>query len=175
MDQTEALADMALFVHIVERGSLSAAGRALGLPKASVSRRLAAMERRAGAPLLNRSTRALSPTDLGRRFFDRVAPIVRDAALAQAELLAEKGAPTGLIRIAASVGYGRAVIAPKLFTFLAAHRAVRIDLRLSDARINLVADGFDLAIRMGDLDDSDLMARRLASVPMRLVAAPAAR
>ena len=167
------LADMTLFVHIVERGSLSGAGRALGLPKATVSRRLAQMEQRLGAPLLRRSTRALTPTDLGRRSIERIRPIVRDAMLAQAEVEAEHAAPAGLLRVSATTAYGQVVVAPRLFSFLAAHPAVRIDLRLTDERVHLVAEGFDLAIRMGRLDDSELVARRIATVPVRLVAAPA--
>lgn len=172
MDGLDHLTDMTLFVHIVERGSLSAAGRALGLPKATVSRRLALLERRVGAPLLRRSTRALTPTDLGRRWFERVRPIVRDAALAQAEIMAAQGAPAGLVRVAATSAYGQAVLAPRLFGFLAQHPAVRIDLRLSDERVNLVVDGIDLAIRMGALEDSELVARRIGRVAMRIVAAP---
>jgi DNA-binding transcriptional LysR family regulator len=172
MSALDALSDMTLFVEIVERGSLSAAGRALGLPKASVSRRLSLMEERLGAPLLRRSTRALSLTDIGRRHFERAAPIVRDARLAAAEAVADTAAPSGLLRVAATLAYGRTCVAPALWRFLARWPAVRIDLRLSDARVNLVEEGVDLAIRMGTLEDSTLVARRLARVPMRLAAAP---
>lgn len=172
MSQLDALADMALFVEIVDRGSLSAAGRALGLPKASVSRRLSLMEARLGAPLLHRSTRALSLTDAGRRHFDRAASIVRDAQRAQAEAMAETAAPAGLLRVTATLAYGRSCLAPALWRFLARHPAVRLDLHLTDARVNLVQDGVDLAIRMGSLEDSTLISRRLARVPMRLAAAP---
>lgn len=172
MSALDALSDMTLFVEIVERGSLSAAGRALGLPKASVSRRLSLMEARLGAPLLHRSTRALSLTDIGRRHHERAAPIVRDARMAQAEAMAETAAPAGLLRVTATLAYGRACVAPALWSFLARWPAVRIDLRLSDARVNLVEEGVDLAIRMGALEDSGLVSRRLARVPMRLAAAP---
>lgn len=167
------LADMALFVQIVESGSLSAAGRVLGLPKATVSRRLALMERRLGAPLVHRSTRALTPTDFGHRYFRRVQPIVRDAMLAQAEAESEHAMPSGLIRLSAPSAFGQVVLAPKLFSFLVEHPAVRFDLRLSDERVPLIPNGLDLAIRMGRLDDSELVARRIAVIPIRLVASSA--
>lgn len=173
MDQLIDLDGMALFVKVVEHGSLSAAGRAVGMPKATVSRQIALLEQRLGASLLHRSTRALSLTDVGRRYFTRILPIVRDAELAQVEAMAGHAAPSGLLRVSATVAYGQLVIAPRLFRFLERHSAVNIDLRLSDERVNLVAGGYDLAIRMGVLDDSELISRKLDTVPMVLVAAPA--
>ncbi|WNG29334.1 LysR family transcriptional regulator [Cystobacter fuscus] len=173
MDQLIDFEGMALFVKVVEHGSLSAAGRAVGMPKATVSRQIALLEQRLGAALLHRSTRALSLTDVGRRYFTRIRPIVRDAELAQVEAMAGHAAPSGLLRVSATVAYGQLVIAPRLFRFLERHSAVNIDLRLSDERVNLVAGGYDLAIRMGVLDDSELISRKLDTVPMVLVAAPA--
>lgn len=163
---------MALFVKIVESGSLSAAGRLLGLPKATISRQLALMKQRMGAPLLLRSTRALTLTDAGRRYFERVRPIVRDAELAQIEALAEHATPSGTLKIAAPVAYGQHVLAPKLFAFQQRYPAVRLDLRLGDELVNVIADGFDLAIRLGRLNDSDLLCRRLERIDMWLVASP---
>ncbi|MCX2945620.1 LysR family transcriptional regulator [Rahnella perminowiae] len=167
------LADMALFVQIIDSGSLSAAGRHLGLPKATVSRRLALMEQRLGAPLIYRSTRALAPTDFGQRYFQRVQPIVRDAIRAQSEAKSEHARPSGLIRMSAPNAFGQIVLAQILFSFLEQHPGVRIDLRLSDDRVSLVSNGFDLAIRTGPLEDSELVSRRIAAIPMRLVASPA--
>jgi DNA-binding transcriptional LysR family regulator len=167
------LAGMALFVKIVESGSLSAAGRALGLPKATVSRQLAMMEGRLGAPLLRRSTRALTLTDMGRRYYERVRPIVRDAELAQVEALAQHSSPSGLLRVSAPVAYGQHVLAPLIFDYLRRNPAVRVDLRLSDDRVNLVSEGYDLAVRMGRLDDSELASRRIGWVEYVLAASPA--
>ena len=166
------LSGMALFVKIVECGSLSAAGRLLGLPKATISRQLALMEQRMGAPLLLRSTRALSLTDTGRRYFERVRPIVRDAELAQVEALAEHAIPSGTLKIAAPIAYGQIVLAPKLFTFQQRYPTVRLDVHLSDELVNVIADGFDLAIRYGRLADSELLSRHLERTDMRLVASP---
>ena len=172
MTQAVDLSGMVLFVKIVECGSLSAAGRLLGLPKATISRQLALMEHRLGAPLLRRSTRALSLTDTGRRYFERVRPIVRDAELAQAEALAEHATPSGTLKVAAPVAYGQHVLAPKLFAFQQRYPAVRLNLHLDDELVNVIAGGFDLAIRLGRLDDSDLLSRQLESIDMRLVASP---
>ncbi len=166
------LSGMALFVKIVECGSLSAAGRLLGLPKATISRQLTLMEQRMGAPLLLRSTRALSLTDTGRRYYERIRPIVRDAELAQVEALAEHATPSGTLRLSASVAYGSHVLAPKLFSFQRRYPTVRLDLHLGDEPVNVVADGFDLVVRMGNLDDSDLTAHLLDRVEMMLVASP---
>jgi DNA-binding transcriptional LysR family regulator len=166
------LAGMALFVRVVENGSLSAAGRDLGLPKATVSRRLRLLEASIGAPLLTRSTRALSLTDTGRRFFERVRPIVHDAEAAQSEIRTSNIEPTGRLRLTAPVAFGQAVIAPKLIQFLEQHRRVQADLHFSDDRINIIAEGFDLAIRMGELADSDLISKRLTELAMVVVAAP---
>jgi DNA-binding transcriptional LysR family regulator len=164
---------MALFVTIVESGSLSAAGRALSMPKATVSRQLELLEKRLGAPLLRRSTRALSLTDLGRHYFERVRPIVHDAQAAQTEALAQHSTPSGLVRIAAPVAYGQFFVAPALHSFLMRYPAVRIDLRLSDERVRVVAEGFDVALRMGHIEDSELVGRSLPDIPELLVASRA--
>jgi DNA-binding transcriptional LysR family regulator len=97
---------------------------------------------------------------------------VRDAELAQVEALAEHATPTGTLKIAAPIAYGQHVLAPKLFTFQQRYPAVRLDLHLSDEIVNVIAGGFDLAIRFGRLDDSDLLSRQLGRFDMRLVASP---
>lgn len=166
------LSGMALFVSIVEEGSLSAAARGLGLPKATVSRRLAALERAAGTALLARSTRALALTDAGRRHYERVRDLVHEARIAQAELLAGNAEPSGLLRISASVSYGQFVVAPRVVAFAVRHPQLRVELDLSDEPVNVIAEHFDLAVRMGQVEDSELVSRRLADVPIALVAAP---
>ena len=163
---------MALFVSIVEEGSLSAAARALGMPKATVSRQLAELERRAGTPLLARSTRSLTLTDAGRRHFDRVRDLVHQAWAAQAQLLAHKDEPSGLLRVSASVGYGQMVIAPRVVAFAARHPRLSVELDLRDELVNVIADRYDLVIRMGPVKDSELIGRRLDELELVLVASP---
>ena len=166
------LSGMTLFVAIVEEGSLSAASRALGIPKATVSRQLAELERQAGAPLLARSTRALTLTDLGRRHFERIRDLVHDARAAQGELLAGAVEPSGLLRVSASYSYGQLVIAPRVVAFAARHPQLRVELELSDERVNVIGDRYDLVIRMGPVEDSELVSRRLAELSVVLVASP---
>ena len=166
------LSGMALFVSIVEEGSLSAAARALGIPKATVSRRLGELERQAGAPLVARSTRSLTLTDAGRRHYERVRDLVQDARAAQAELVASNAEPSGLLRVSASASYGQLVVAPRIVAFAARHPRLRIELDLSDERVRVIADRYDLVVRMGPVEDSELVSRRLAEVPVVLVASP---
>ena len=161
-----------MFVRIVEHGSLSAAGRSIGLPKATVSRRLAVLESSIGTALLKRSTRALSLTDAGRRFFERVQLIVRDAEAAQSEIEMANAVPSGTLRVTAPVAIGETIIAPRLIEFLEKNPHVRVDLHFGDNRVNLIADGFDLAIRTGTLSDSELISRPLAAISRVIVAAP---
>lgn len=164
---------MTLFVSIVEEGSLSAAARALGMPKATVSRQLAEMERRAGVPLIARSTRSLTLTDAGRRHYERVRGLVHDARAAQADLLAGNSEPSGLLRVSASMSYGQLVIAPRVVAFAARHPKLHVELDLRDEPVSVIAGRYDLAIRMGPVQDSELIGRRLAEVGMALVASPA--
>lgn len=166
------LAGMALFVRIVDHGSLSAAGRSIGLPKATVSRRLAVLESSIGTALLQRSTRALSLTDAGRSFFERVQPIVHDAEAAQSEIETASSVPSGTLRVIAPVSVGETIIAPRLIEFLEKNPHVRVDLHFNDDHVNLIADGFDLAIRTGALPDSELISRKIADISRVIVAAP---
>ena len=164
---------MLLFVSIVEEGSLSAAARALGMPKATVSRQLAEMERGAGVPLVARSTRSLTLTDAGRRHYERVRDLVHEARAAQAELLAGNNEPSGLLRVSASMSYGQLVIAPRVVAFAARHPKLQVELDLRDEPVSVIADRYDLAIRMGPVQDSELIGRQLAEVEVALVASPA--
>jgi DNA-binding transcriptional LysR family regulator len=166
------LDDLALFVGIVDAGSLAAAARAAELPKSTVSRRLLAMETRLNVRLLQRSTRKLSLTDAGRQLYERCRPIVAQARTAEEELLARPGEPHGLLRITASGAFGRLFVAPLLGAFLARHPRVRSELMLLDRPVNLIDEGFDLAVRMGRLQDSGLVARKLGDIERMLCAAP---
>jgi DNA-binding transcriptional LysR family regulator len=161
-----------LFVRIVDHGSLSAAGRALGVPKATLSRRLAELERSLGTSLLRRTTRAHSLTAAGRALYDRVAPLVVEAERATGDIQVASEEPTGLVRVSAAVGFGQIVLMPILGRFLAEVPRVRVDLSLSDESVRIVDAGFDVAFRMGTLDESDLVSRRLARIESKVVASP---
>ena len=155
-------AGIVVFAQVVEARSFSAAARSLGMSKSAVSKRVARLEDRLGARLLNRTTRRLSLTEVGAAFYERCARIVselEDAELAVTRLSSE---PRGTLKLNAPVTFGQLQIAPALPELLARHPELRIDMLLSDRLVDLVEEGFDLAIRIGPLPDSTLVARRLA-------------
>jgi DNA-binding transcriptional LysR family regulator len=163
---------MALFVRIMDAGSLSAAARSFGLPKSTVSRRLAQLEHGLGTPLISRSTRALALTDAGRDFLERIRPLVIEAEQAALEIKSRGARAVGLVRVGATTAFGQSIIAPVLCNLMQREPDLRIDLRLSDQRENLFDDGIDIAIRMGWLDSSELTVRKLCRVTRGLYAAP---
>lgn len=165
--------DMAVFVRVVEEGSFIGAGRRLGVPKSTVSRRVAELEARLGVRLLHRTTRALHPTEAGAAYFERCAPLVALAEQAERAVMQDQLAPTGLLRITAPSLLGERILAPIVFAFLARYPAVRVELHLADQRVDLVEEGYDLAIRAGNLPDSELVARRLGAASSCVVASPA--
>jgi DNA-binding transcriptional LysR family regulator len=165
------LLQLALFVRTVESGSFSKAAREFGLSQPSVSRAVAALERRLGVKLLIRTTRQVSATDAGEALLGRG----RDALLAidDAESAA-RGADrlSGLLRVALPPEYGVRRIVPLLGTFFVRHPLLKIDLMMSDRFENLIAEGADLALRIGDLPDSSFVARKLESARRLFIAAP---
>jgi DNA-binding transcriptional LysR family regulator len=164
---------MAIFARIVETRSITAAAADLGLSAPTVSKALTRLERRLGSRLLNRTSRRFALTDAGNALADRAAQLLADAEAAQDAILAQSATPRGLVRMAAPMSFGVSEVAPILPDFLQQNPEVSIDLHLSDALVDVIGDGFDLALRIGTLQDSSLLARRLAVVPGMLVAAPA--
>ena len=160
------------FVKIVKAGSISAASRELNLPKATLSRQLAGLEQKIGERLINRTTRGLSLTDLGREYYENVVSLIEELESVEHRLLNDHVEPSGLIRIGATSGYCQYIITPLLPKFLAAHPKVRLELKLSERREHIIQDGLDLTIRMGSLDDSDLLCRKIADVKRVMCASP---
>ena len=163
----------ATFAAVVEHRSFTAAAEALGLSKSTVSKAVARLEARLGQALFHRTSRRLALTEAGKPLAERAARILAEARAAEEAARDGGAALAGRIRLAAPLGFGIANIAPLVADFLAAHPGIEIDLGLSDARIDIVADGFDLALRIADLPDSSLRARRLCGIQTHLVAAPA--
>ena len=167
------LAAMKVFVRVVETGSFSAIARENATTQSSVSKQVAALEAHLGAKLLSRSTRSLSLTEEGETFFPEARRLVSDFEAAEGRLRSGKAQLMGWLRVAASVGYGRRILMPRVRSFLERHPAVRIDLRLSDGFTDLIEQGVDVAIRIGDLPDSSLVARKIGVSERVLVAHPA--
>ncbi|WP_029416395.1 LysR family transcriptional regulator [Brevundimonas bacteroides] len=169
MDRLSALR---LFVRAVESGSFSRAGRDVGLSQSATSRAIAGLEAELGARLLLRTTRRLSVTEAGQRVYEQALRLLEeDAALVEAAAGADRE-PIGRLRVSTSVAFATAEVAPHVDGFLREWPRLRLDLAATDARIDAVAEGVDLILRLGSLTDSSLTGRRLGAYERWLVAAP---
>ncbi|WP_312438590.1 LysR family transcriptional regulator [Janthinobacterium sp.] len=166
------LDDLALFVAIVEAGSLNAAAAQQELPAATVTRRLQKLERQLGYRLLNRSARRLQPTAEGWQYYEQCRPLVHALRQATRQLDASLSAVSGTIRVLAPVNFASGLLTPAWVSFMQQYPEIRLELELSNRLQDLVTSGADLAIRVGALDDSSLMQRRLGSAGLVMVAAP---
>lgn len=166
------LESMSVFVSVVEAGSLSAAGRKLRMPLPTVSRKISELEAQLKARLLLRSTRALALTDAGKVYFASCKRILEDVAEAERSAAGEYRAPTGELIITAPIVFGRMHVLPVVTEFLEAYPEVKVRLVLGDHTINLLEDHIDLAVRIGKLPDSALVAVRVGMVRTVLCASP---
>lgn len=168
--EMDKLQSMATFVRVVEAGSFSAVAHESDTTQSAVSKQVAALERVLGVKLLTRTTRSLALTEEGERYFEQARRLVAEIAEAEGALKRGEQQLTGWLRIAASVGFGRLKLMPVIQSFLAAHPTVKIDLRLHDSFVDLVEQGIDAAVRIGDLADSSLIARRIGTSHRQIVA-----
>ena len=157
-------ADIEAFTAVVEAGSFSAAGERLGIAKSVVSRRISKLERRLGSRLLHRTTRRLSLTDAGKNFYQRAVQILADLDDAEQSVTEETIELRGSLKLAAPLSFGLMHLSDAITDFLNEHPAIELNLDLNDRNINLVEEGFDMAVRIGELQDSTLVARRLGTV-----------
>ena len=164
------LNDIRLFAEVVRRGAVTRGAIALAMPPATVSRRLAALEREVGARLIERSSRRFELTDAGRAYYAIAARVLEDVELASAEVSGLAGKPAGQLRVAAPSDFAIAFMAAPITTFAARYPEIAISLDLSPRRVDLVDEGFDLAVRMGELKDSRLVSRKLATLGRSLYA-----
>ena len=169
----DALQEMAVFSKVVAAGSLSAAARELGLSPALVSRRLAALEARLGVRLINRTTRSLNLTVEGTRYYDACTRVLAEIQEADAEVSVGRVDPQGALKIALPASFGHRHVAPLVPQFAARYPKVELALSLSDRTVNIMDEGFDLAVCIADLQDSSLAARRLAPNRRVVCASPA--
>jgi len=158
----DTLAEMSIFSRVVATGSLSAAARELGLSPAVISRRLAALEARLGVRLINRTTRSLHLTDEGATYYDTCARLLSEIEEADAAVAAGRVEPRGPLKVALPASFGHQHVAPLVPSFSLRYPNVQLALSLSDRNVNVIEEGFDLAIRIAALADSSLAARKLA-------------
>jgi DNA-binding transcriptional LysR family regulator len=164
---------MQTFVRVVDGGSLSAAARALGKSLAAVSRTVSQLEERLGVQLLHRSTRKLTLTESGTVFYESARRILSEIDEAELALVGSAAAPRGMLTVTAPLLFGRLHVAPVIVEMLEKHPQVSANLMLVDRNVSLVEEGIDVAVRIGRLDDSALVARALGEVPRVVCAAPA--
>ena len=169
MDKFE---DLQAFVAVVEAGSFTAAAERLGSAKSAVSRRVSALEERLGVQLLRRTTRVLNLTETGQSFYDHSARILADLDEAEAAVQHEHGELRGTLRVALPLSFGVRHMCKPIATFTKLHPKLHFDLDLNDRRIDLVEEGMDLALRIGHLKDSSLIARRLFDARTVIAASP---
>jgi DNA-binding transcriptional LysR family regulator len=163
---------LAMFAKVAEEGSFAAAARAMGVSVATVSRGVARLEERLGARLFNRTSRQLALTEFGGTIAEKAGDIYRQAEEAESAARELSIQPRGLVRLAVPMSFGLRWVAPLLPGFFKAYPEVSIDLHLSDATVDIVAQGFDAALRIAALPDSSLVAKRLCPVSQLLVASP---
>jgi DNA-binding transcriptional LysR family regulator len=166
------LTSLEVFMKVAANGSLSAAARAMDLSQSMVTKHLAALEARLGVRLFHRTTRRLSITAAGRNYLESTERILAELDAADSSVAADRFEPRGVLRLNAPVSFGTRHIAPRLAEFSHRHPKLQLELGLNDRYVDLAEEGWDLAIRIGDLADSTLIARRLAPCRSALVAAP---
>jgi DNA-binding transcriptional LysR family regulator len=167
------LAHMRIFVAVAEAGSVTAAAERMNLAKSAVSRRLAELEGVLGVSLIQRTTRRLNLTESGRAYYTRCVAILADVEDAEAEVSQAHRGLRGRLKVALPQAFGLLHLAPLIQAFMKRHPDVRLELDFNDRQVDLMQEGFDLAIRIATLEDSSLIARRLAPIPHVVAASPA--
>ena len=166
------LSAMNMFIRVVETGSFSAVAKELSSTQPTVSKNIAELESWLGAKLLNRSTRSLRLTETGADYYERCVAILQDVEDAEQNVGLLQTQPKGLVRVTAAVAFGRLHIVPRLESFFARYPDIKIDITLNDRVVDLIEEGVDIAFRMGNLRDSNLIARKLCTSPTAAAASP---
>lgn len=166
------LASLRAFVKVVELGSFSEAGRQLRLSRSAISKYVGELEQSLGVQLLNRTTRHASPNENGQAYFERALSILSDIDAADQAVAHLQSTPQGLLRINAPMSFGTLQLGPALADFMADYPALQIQLVLSDDQVDPVQGGFDVTLRIADLDDSSLIARKIVPIERLICASP---
>jgi DNA-binding transcriptional LysR family regulator len=166
------LTEMEAFATVVDQGGFTDAARKMGISKSAVSKHVSALEARLGARLLNRTTRRVSPTEIGLAYYDRARRVLTDAGEADAMVSSMQSAPSGLLRISVATDFGVNHLSPVLGEFLQEFPDITVNMVLNNRYVELISEGFDMAIRIGELEDSTLRARKLTETTQRMVGAP---
>ncbi|AMY71923.1 LysR family transcriptional regulator [Frigidibacter mobilis] len=166
------LTEMEAFATVVDQGGFTDAAKKMGISKSAVSKHVSALEARLGARLLNRTTRRVSPTEIGLAYYDRARRVLNDAGEADALVTSMQSAPSGLLRISVATDFGVNLLSPVLGDFLQEYPDITVNMVLNNRYVELISEGFDMAIRIGELEDSTLRARKLTDTARRMIGAP---
>ncbi len=162
-----------IFACVVEHKSFTGAAAALGLSKATVSKAVTRLETQVGAPLFHRTSRRLALTESGSKLVEHARRILAEGEAAEEAAREDASEPVGLVRLATPMSFGLSHVAPAIADFLKAYPGISVDVHLSDSKVDLIGEGFDIALRVGVLPDSSLRARRLCPVRVMVIASPA--
>lgn len=166
------LTEMEAFATVVDQGGFTDAARKMGISKSAVSKHVSSLEARLGARLLNRTTRRVSPTEIGLAYYDRARRVLNDAGEADALVTSMQSAPSGLLRISVATDFGVNHLSPVLGEFLQEFPDITVNMVLNNRYVELISEGFDMAIRIGELEDSTLRARKLTETTRRMIGSP---
>lgn len=166
------LSQMEAFATVVDQGSFTDAAKKLGISKSAVSKHVSALEARLGERLLNRTTRRVSPTEIGLAYYDRVQRVLNDADEADASVILMQSAPSGLLRISVATDFGVNQLSPILGDFLLEFPDITVNMVLNNRYVELISEGYDMAIRVGELEVSSLRARKLTETAKRMIGSP---
>lgn len=166
------LTEMEAFATVVDQGGFTDAAKKMGISKSAVSKHVSSLEARLGARLLNRTTRRVSPTEIGLAYYDRARRVLNDAGEADSLVTSMQSAPSGLLRISVATDFGVNHISPILGDFLREFPDITVNMVLNNRFVEMISEGFDLAIRMGELEDSTLRARKLTETTKRMIGSP---
>ena len=166
------LTEMEAFATVVDQGGFTDAAKKMGISKSAVSKHVSALEARLGARLLNRTTRRVSPTEIGLAYYDRARRVLNDAGEADAMVSSMQSAPSGLLRISVATDFGVNHLSPVLGEFLQEFPDITVNMVLNNRYVELISEGYDMAVRIGELEDSTLRARKLTETTHRMVGAP---
>jgi len=164
--------DLKIFVEVMRRGSFASVARDRQIDPSAISRSIRTLEKNLGILLFKRTTRALKPTDLATIYYESIGKLIDEIEKCNALVRDDEKSLTGLMRVTTSVAFGKKCLIPKIDSFLKAHPSLTIDLMLSDERLDLVNDRIDIALRLGQLPDSSLVARKLLNVSYSVLASP---
>ncbi|MEL6979220.1 MAG: LysR family transcriptional regulator [Pseudomonadota bacterium] len=164
--------EMETFVRVIEAGGFTEAARRAGVSKSAVSKQISSLEQRLGARLLDRTTRRVNPTEIGLAYYDRATRVLAEADEADQLALSLQDAPRGELRVSAPQSFGVLRLGPMVADFLREHAEVTVHMALDDRFVELIAEGFDIAIRIGALEDSSLKARKIGEAQTMMVASP---